>query len=217
MLIVDVRDQLLRARNPDGSLYSYGRYGPKIGLAGHWNGGPVPRTLLPIEVLEADARFHVETRGWDGISYHGAIDWTGVFYLCRDDDAVLASTGSELGNEAYYQVQLMYGEGQEPTPMMLATFAELCRKYNGIVNPHKWFSPTQCPGPFLTNWISDRKWEDIVVTDPNIIAAIYDAAGENTKATLVHLSRLQRGMDVERGEPFDPTKPPLDPRVIVKT
>lgn len=209
MLIVDVRDKLLRAD------FTYGRFGPKAGLAVHWNGGPVPRTLLPIEVLEADAEFHVRTRGWDGISYHGAIDWQGVYYLCRDEDAILASTGSEIGNERFLNVQLMYGEGQEPTPMMLATLAELCRKYQ-IVNPHNWFSSTECPGSFLEGWIFDRKWED-VMADPAIVAAIYDAAAENTKATLVHLARLQRGLDVERGEPFDPAKPPLDPRVIVTT
>lgn len=159
MKVIDIRDQLERA------AFSYGKRGPNTMIVIHWNGGPVAAQSDPVEVLKADARFHVQTRGWDGISYHRAYWRDGTCYITRDWDDTLAASGDEMGNADGSHWQLMIGTGQSPTPEMLAAVARDIRAELAAapleVKPHRDLSATACPGDELARWVKDRGWEQV--------------------------------------------------------
>lgn len=156
MTVLDVRDKLLRAD------FSYGKRGPNTSITFHWNGGPVAADADPLEILKADARFHVQTRGWDGISYHRAYWRDGTCYITRDWDDTLAASGDGMGNADSSHWQLMVGTGQSPTPEMLAAVARDLRAELEVapldVFPHRYWSSTTCPGDELTEWVDRRAW-----------------------------------------------------------
>lgn len=191
MNVVDVRDQLLRAD------FSYGKRGPNTSITLHWNGGPIAPTVNPVEMLKADAIFHVRTRGWDGISYHRAYWRDGTCYITRDWDDTLAASGDGMGNADSSHWQLMIGTGQSPTPQMWAAVARDLRAELAAapleVYPHRYWSPTTCPGDELTEWIDRRGWlgEEVDVT-PAEAQAIAEAA------VAAYGARLQPELEADR-------------------
>lgn len=220
MKIVDLRGTLPFEDNV------FGTYGPKTSRTFHWNGGLAG--LDPIPQLIADANLHI-SKGWGGISYHKAIGLDGTLYLCRDDDAVLAAVANADGNEHSEMIQFMLGRSedglqvQHPTAAMWATANELASAApGGVVWGHRDWSATECPGAEVYAWIQSRIWEDtmtpaqeakldaILAEVPKIdrLLALLEA-----REPLVWIARSQRGLDVERGKPYDPTVPPADTRI----
>lgn len=52
--------------------------------------------------------------------------------------------------------------------------------------------------------------------EKRIIGAIVGTGQEVAKSVSVYVDRAQRGLDVETGKPFDPSRPPIDQRVRTK-
>ena len=90
--MIDVRDQLKRSDTQKQAL----RLVTNV-ITRHYN-GPAIGAMPTLKLLQADARFHVDTRGWDGLSYHYAIGKDGEQFLCRDDMARLNHCGVAQGN-----------------------------------------------------------------------------------------------------------------------
>ena len=156
LTITDVRGELKRAS------FTYKDRAATTALTLHWNG---PAVAIPdLALLKADARFHVDTRGWDGLSYHYAVGQSGEAYLCRDPQTQLAHSGTRAGNDFSLAVLAIIGEGQEPSPAMLDTLSRLGTEladgwgfgYHRFVTHAEWGRATSCCGSRLTSWL--RGW-----------------------------------------------------------
>lgn len=241
MNFLDVRDELPK---PD-PYWEIGRFGRKSSRTYHWNGPAIPVDVHPLELILGDAYYHMTlewglrmgvtspTGGADGIMYHRLIAPNGDLYITRDFDAVLWACGSPIGNVQSEHVQVMCGVGQRPTTAQFVTMAWLeINEPLGDTWPHSFWSSTTCPGDDIRAWIEARTWageDDLTPEQDRMLREVHEALfpGQDgvsvfTKieadadTTKVHLGRVQRNVDVERGGPdgsFDPAKPAIDSRI----
>ena len=97
----------------------------------------------------------------------------------------------------------------------LAETYELSLELGTTVKGHREIVPTTCPGTLDLERIIEGAEDDMFTqTDREMLARIKDLL--EARESLVWDARLQRGLDVERGKPYDENKPPLDPRINVK-
>lgn len=83
------------------------------------------------------------------------------------------------------------------------------------VKGHRDIIATTCPGTLdLARIIEGAEDDMFTQADRDMLARIKDLL--EARETLVWDARIQRGLDVERGQPFDPERPPVDPRIEVK-
>lgn len=127
----------------------------------HYNGPSVAAIPNDIALLKADARFHVNVRGWDGLAYHYAVGRDGQQYQCRDQIARLNHSGVPQGNSESLAVFVACGEGDVPPQIQLSSLESLLG-WIGIpphhVLSHKlWPRATTCPGAMLSRWL-DSYW-----------------------------------------------------------
>lgn len=125
----------------------------------HYNGPSVAPFPNDLALLKADARFHVNVRGWDGLAYHFAVGRDGQHYQCRDAIARLNHSGVPQGNSESLAVFVACGEGDVPPPIQLASLERLLETI-GIpphhVLSHKlWPRATSCPGALLSRWLTN--------------------------------------------------------------
>lgn len=153
--MIDVRKDLLRSKKVPQTNRSVTKF-----LTVHYN-GPSVGTLADIKLLQADARFHVNTRNWDGLSYHYAVGRAGATYQCRDWAARLAHSGVPQGNSESLAVLVIHGEG-DPLPSIQIAGLEAIIKQLGI-NPRwilghqEWPRLTACPGALLRRWLASYR------------------------------------------------------------
>lgn len=150
--MIDVRNQLKRAN------FSYGPRRKTGFVTIHYNGPSVASQPNDLKLLQADARFHVDSRGWDGLSYHYAIGRDGTVYQCRDASAKLAHSGVAQGNNESLAVLVITGEGDNPPSVQIAAL-EAHLKTLGIASRYilghrEWPRDTACPGARLRSWLS---------------------------------------------------------------
>lgn len=79
------------------------------------------------------------------------------------------------------------------------------RKLNG-----KWAIPGDLYGETISD-IAEALPAPVALTPEQKAARVYDIT--EAREALVWIARHQRGLDVERGDAFDPARPPLDPRI----
>lgn len=129
------------------------------------NNGPDVADRTPkgeVAQLIADARYHMRpgalgaTDGGDGIHYHYAVGGDGTIDQCRDDDAVLWHSGTDLGNRQSLSIHIPLGGIQEPTTAQWVSTVQLfdwLRAHYAIpverVLGHREGKRTECPGPML--------------------------------------------------------------------
>lgn len=169
------------------------------GLAVHWDGPPVPAA---VERADRDAvalflrgvrRFHMAPpRGWSDIAYQFAVDQAGRRWELRGWTRRSGANGDTDPNRHYGAVVALIGEGQTPTPAMLAGLADAradfrrhyprataLRTHNDV-RP----DPTACPGPDLTRWVRaggpNTPREDTDMTVDDLVAALKDEDGKLT-------------------------------------
>lgn len=102
------------------------------------------------QTLNSMASFHVETRGWGGLSYHYAVGWDGQLFWCNDPTVLSFHTANHNSNAIsvvlvgdYSKIQLT--EDQKRSIALLVDF--LVEKYNlQFVKLHRDVKSTQCPG-----------------------------------------------------------------------
>lgn len=152
--MIDLRSQLLRS----STVPQVNRRVTNF-VTIHYNGPSVAAIDDDVRLLQADARFHVNVRGWDGLAYHYAVGRDGQQYLCRDTIARLNHSGVPQGNSESLAVFVACGEGDVPPPVQLAALETLLASI-GIpphhVLSHKlWPRATACPGALLSRWLTD--------------------------------------------------------------
>lgn len=170
--LVDVRADLPRRLAPNGPAagpFERVPIGRKRGVVIHYNGPEIDQRRETLDVLRAQARYHVD-RDWaisggrpirgDGLMYHVAIGPDGTKYWCRDLDAVLWHCGNTHWNEHALSVQVPIGGRQRATKAQLQALGEVvgdwCRQTGTMpadVVGHSELSPTSCPGTLMQDFV----------------------------------------------------------------
>lgn len=144
----------------------------------HWNGPAF--TASDLEQIKGDARYHVNVRGWDGLSYAVVVGRDGQLYQTRDLIARLNHAGVPFANSESLSVLVLTGEGMTPPGIQLASLERLLSVF-----PARWVfthqeSPrlTACPGPLLTRWVNARRtrYEEAVTATTIVTANVRDEA-----------------------------------------
>lgn len=102
------------------------------------------------QTIRSMATFHVETRGWGGLSYHFAVGWDGQVFWCNDPTTLSYHTKNHNSNAIsvvlvgdYSKIQLT--EEQKRSITSLVDY--LVEKYDlKFVKVHRDVVVTQCPG-----------------------------------------------------------------------
>lgn len=164
-VLIDVRNQLKRAK------FSYGPRRKTGFVTIHYNGPSVASQPNDLKLLQADARFHVDSRGWDGLSYHYAIGRDGTVYQCRDAIAKLAHSGVAQGNNESLAVLVITGEGDIPPQKQIAALEDhlstLGINARYVLGHKEWPRDTKCPGIRLTSWLAGYRQHN---SNYNVIA-----------------------------------------------
>ena len=98
--------------------------------------------------------FHMDSRGWADIAYTMGVCQHGYAFAGRGAGVRTAANGTNFGNENFYAVCWLGGEGQTPTQAAYDAFewAVLNLRKTGAgraVRPHQFFKGTACPGGHL--------------------------------------------------------------------
>jgi hypothetical protein len=169
--LVDIRTHLARRDPADGvhaGPYERRPLAEKRGIVVHYSGPPVANRADTLNVLRAEARYHVG-KDWatgaaplrgDGLMYHVAIGADGTAYLCRDLEAVLWHCGAWPQNALALSLHLPLGGEQRATEAQLATLRRACDDWRsatatplGEVWGHQELSPTACPGTLMRDFV----------------------------------------------------------------
>lgn len=128
------------------------------GVAVHY-GGPAARLHDHggcITLWRGWQRFHMDTHGWADIAYTLGVCDHGYVLAGRGAGVRTAAQGTNAGNDDYYAVVWLGGQGEVPSLAALEALewavGEL-RTHGGAgvkVRPHSRFHKTACPGPMLT-------------------------------------------------------------------
>lgn len=178
LLIHDIRNQLIRSKTVPQVLRPVTR-----NVTLHWNGDSIG-DASDIDLLKSDARYHVFTKGWDGISYHYGVgreleaDTTRTrIYRNRDYNAKLAHSGVTQGNNESLSVLVLTGDGDKIAPEQYAGLYELLKTLDiqprYILGHQEWPRSTACPGALINRWVaqfrthfSDGHLSEVAVTVP---------------------------------------------------
>lgn len=98
--------------------------------------------------------FHMDSRGWSDIAYTMGVCDHGYAFAGRGAGVRTAAQGTNDGNQRYYAVVWLGGEGEEPTQAAMDAFdwCVLTLRKTGAgnsVRPHRSFHSTSCPGPTI--------------------------------------------------------------------
>lgn len=106
--------------------------------------------------------FHMDDRGWADIAYSAVVCPHGYVYECRGPGKRTAANGTDAGNDEFYAVCYLGGEG-DPFPelgkqgMMDARqwlMSSGIRPAGSAIRAHRSFKNTACPGPAIVTWIN---------------------------------------------------------------
>lgn len=200
MHVIDIRDQLVRST----TVHQVSRKVTKF-VTLHWNGPSTAEVNDDIAVFKADARYHVNTRGWDGIAYHyGVSRTTHAVYTLRDFMARLNHSGVPQGNSESLSVLTPIGEGDTFSDLMeenlrnLLDIIGLAPRY--VLGHQEWPRATKCPGAlimrFLQRYRSEHsgapftgktKWVANVRDEPSVLSYRVRTlpAGSTVRGTVV--------------------------------
>lgn len=126
------------------------------GVALHY-GGPAQRLHNHADCVTRWRQwqdFHMDSRGWADIAYTMGVCQHGFVFAGRGAGIRTAANGTNYGNQNFYAVCWLGGEGQTPTQLALDAFewAVLNLRKTGAgraVRPHQFFKGTACPGGHL--------------------------------------------------------------------
>jgi len=114
-------------------------------------------------------KYHMDTHGWADIAYTGGFCNHGYAFAGRGAGVRTAANGTNTGNQNFYAVVWIGGEGQEPTKEAIDALdwwvSELRKSGAGTaVKPHRWFKSTGCPGDPLVGYASSRDGKAVPTT-----------------------------------------------------
>jgi N-acetylmuramoyl-L-alanine amidase len=127
------------------------------GVAWHWEGpgmGSFPHSSCPTKVRGIQA-YHMDSKKWADIAYNAMYCPHGVVFQGRWFGVRSAAQGTNDGNQRYYSVCYLGGEGDPFTPQAeeaAKLFRALATDHGkaGSNNlPHSAFHSTECPGDVI--------------------------------------------------------------------
>lgn len=193
--MIDVRRDLLRSKTVPQVNRSVTKF-----LTVHYN-GPSVGDLADITLLKADARFHVNTRGWDGLAYHYAVGRVGALYQTRDWAARLNHSGVPQGNGESLAVLVIMGEGDPLPCAQIAGLEQLIKELDieprWILGHQEWPRLTACPGALLRRWLDTYQAKFRVASETKTIvtANIRDEANVlSAKVGVINRGTKLRGV-----------------------
>jgi hypothetical protein len=138
------------------------------GVAPHYGGGRQPAAepgsdhALCVSTWRNWQRYHMNTHGWVDIAYTGGFCNHGYAFAGRGAGVRTAANGTNVGNQNFYAITWIGGEGQTPSQEAIDAadwwIQELRRAGRaGVqVKPHRYFKPTGCPGDPLVGYAASR-------------------------------------------------------------
>lgn len=147
----------------------------KGGVAPHY-GGPAQPAAAPgsdhaicVSTWRNWQKFHMVSNGWADIAYTGGFCNHGYAFAGRGAGIRTAANGTNAGNQNFYAVVWIGGEGQTPTQEAYDAadwwINEL--RQNGragrLVKPHRFFKSTGCPGEPFVAYATSRDGKDIAL------------------------------------------------------
>lgn len=126
--------------------------GPLRGVTAHWNGPAMGLSGRPHSACRAAWRgiqyFHMVTRGWADVAYSAAVCHHNIVMEGRGPGVRTAANGTNSGNNSWYAVFFMVGEGEEPSSAMLTAAEWYARVHLGTRNwnRHSDHKATTCAG-----------------------------------------------------------------------
>lgn len=145
-----------------GVAIHYG--GPRVGITEH-----TPHSRCRA-VWQSWQRYHMDTHGWADIAYTGAACQHGYLLRGRGIGVRTAAQGSNTGNQNYYALVWIGGEGDTPSSAAIAALDEGIRRLRAAgagdrVRPHSDFNSTACPGSALKQYAASRDRKPIEPSD----------------------------------------------------
>lgn len=130
------------------------------GVAEHY-GGPKQSAAEPgadharcVSTWRAWQNYHMNTKGWSDIAYTMGVCNHGFAFAGRGAGIRTAANGTNAGNQSFYAVTWIGGDGQTPTRAALDAMEWCIRELRKAgagkqVRPHNYFKPTGCPSEHL--------------------------------------------------------------------
>lgn len=152
--------------------------GPVYGVTLHWEGpdmGQPGPHVWPHSQCDNYVRqiqdFHLDGRGWSDIAYSGVVCAHGYVFEGRGADLRTAANGTNGGNDHWYALCYLGGQGDAFTDDGMQGFRDgvdwLRRKGNAgdRVNGHRDHKPTACPGDVIYRWLRNTSWKNLQEED----------------------------------------------------
>lgn len=145
----------------------------KGGVAPHYGGPRQPAAEPGADHARCVAtwrnwqKYHMDTKGWSDIAYTGGFCNHGFAFAGRGVGVRTAANGTNDGNQRFYAVTWIGGEGQVPSQAAIDALewwvVELRKQGAGrAVWPHRKFKPTGCPGDPLVNQAARLDNRDVI-------------------------------------------------------
>lgn len=135
------------------------RITPK-GVVVHYNGPAMNlgQHASCFRAVKNTQNFHMDTRKWADIAYSLLVCPHGFVFEGRGVGVRTAANGTDYGNQNYYAVMALLGDGEEPPIEMLrgiCSAIEYLRKKGAgpEVTYHSALKATGCPGGPLREWV----------------------------------------------------------------
>lgn len=156
--------------------------------------------------------YHMDKHGWVDLAYTGGFCNHGYAFAGRGAGVRTAANGTNVGNQNFYAIVWIGGEGQTPTQEALDAADWWLEKLRGAgagnaVKPHNFFKPTGCPGDPIEAHAASRDG----VTDFRETPKKEEPTPPPVKATTI-VHRVQRSVDATVDGMWGPK---TDTRVIL--
>lgn len=150
------------------------------GVAFHWEGGPEPFGTFSHSTCASKVRdiqnFHMNIRNWADIAYSAVVCPHGFVFEGRWVGVRTAGQGTEEGNDYWHAVCYLGNEGDEFTALGKYGMMEAYRQLQeGLIRPHSFFRPTECPGDVIREWIA--KGSPLPAITEEILVPIHEVFG----------------------------------------
>lgn len=186
------------------------------GTAVHYGGNPVRKRNHQdcIDTWRAWQAFHMRAkslggRGWTDIAYTGGFCDHGYAMAGRGAGIRTGANGTNYGNDNFYAVTWIGGDGQTPTQAAidaLEWWINELRRAGGAaarVVPHRFFKSTGCPGGPLV--VHANRLDRAKIHTPDT------PTPEEDDDMFAHAELIKWHYRRSRGAAYDPSTDPKDP------
>lgn len=190
--------------------------GPVRGTTAHYNGPKMFMKGKPHSHCRERWRgvqlFHIVKNGWADVAYSAAVCHHEIAMEGRGPGVRTAANGTNAGNNAWYAIFFMVGEGEEPSVEMLRAAEWYARVHlkAPLWNRHTDHKPTACAGPVNKYVVNGR----LVIAGESTVVKLGDRVlrfsepmmrGDDVKEWQTLLNRWRAGVAGTPDGVFGPT------------